>query len=107
MRYDRDVVELGKDDFEALEGTVGALRDRGVQAEVGGPLAAWEQATESSSEQIGLLIAVVVLLFAFGSVIAMALPIGMALFALAVGETSSSSSRRRPTSPRRRRRWPR
>jgi putative drug exporter of the RND superfamily len=87
VRYDRDVVDLGKDDFEALEGTVGALRDRGVQAEVGGPLAAWEQATETSSEQIGLLIAVVVLLFAFGSVIAMVLPIGMALFALAVGET--------------------
>jgi putative drug exporter of the RND superfamily len=87
VRYDRDVIDLGKDDFEALEGTVGALRDRGVQAEVGGPLAAWEQATESSSEQIGLLIAVVVLLFAFGSVIAMVLPIGMALFALAVGQT--------------------
>ena len=38
-------------------------------------------------EQIGLLIAVVVLLFAFGSVIAMLLPIGMALFAPVVGET--------------------
>jgi putative drug exporter of the RND superfamily len=87
VRYDRDVVDLGKDDFDALDGTVDALRDRGVQAEVGGPLAAWEQATESSSEQIGLLIAVVVLLFAFGSVIAMVLPIGMALFGLAVGET--------------------
>jgi putative drug exporter of the RND superfamily len=87
VRYDRDVVDLGKDDFEALEGTFGALRDRGVQAEVGGPLAAWEQATETSSEQIGLLIAIVVLLFAFGSVIAMVLPIGMALFALTVGQT--------------------
>jgi putative drug exporter of the RND superfamily len=87
VRYDRDVIDLEKDDFEALEGTVTAVDDRGVQAEVGGPLAAWEQATETSSEQIGLLIAVVVLLFAFGSVIAMLLPIGMALFALAVGET--------------------
>jgi RND superfamily putative drug exporter len=87
VRYDRDVIDLGKDDFEALEGTVAALGDRGVQAEVGGPLAAWERATETSSEQIGLLIAVVVLLFAFGSVTAMLLPIGMALFALAVGET--------------------
>jgi RND superfamily putative drug exporter len=87
VRYDRDVVDLGKDDFEALEQTVTALDDRGVRAEVGGPLAAWEQATETSSEQIGLLIAVVVLLLAFGSVIAMLLPIGMALFALAVGET--------------------
>jgi putative drug exporter of the RND superfamily len=87
VRYDRDVVDLGKHDFEALESTVGALRDRGVQAEVGGPLAAWEQATETSSEQIGLLIAIVVLLFAFGSIIAMVLPIGMALFALTVGQT--------------------
>jgi putative drug exporter of the RND superfamily len=87
VRYDRDIVDLDKDDFEDLKGTVATLGDRGVQAEVGGPLAAWEQATETSSEQIGLLIAVVVLLFAFGSVIAMLLPIGMALFALAVGET--------------------
>ncbi|MGH9262083.1 MAG: MMPL family transporter, partial [Acidimicrobiales bacterium] len=87
VRYDRDIIDLAKDDFEDLEGTVAPLRDRGVQAEVGGPLAAWEQATETSSEQIGLLIAIVVLLFAFGSVIAMLLPIGMALFALAVGET--------------------
>jgi putative drug exporter of the RND superfamily len=87
VRYDRDVVDLDKDDFKALEQTVTTLDDRGVRAEVGGPLAAWEQATETSSEQIGLLIAVVVLLFAFGSIIAMLLPIGMALFALAVGET--------------------
>ena len=87
VRYDRDVIDLDKDDFEALEDTVTTLDDRGVRAEVGGPLAVWEQATETSSEQIGLLIAVVVLLLAFGSVIAMLLPIGMALFALAVGET--------------------
>jgi putative drug exporter of the RND superfamily len=87
VHYDRDVVDLDKHDFEALEDTVTTLDDRGVRAEVGGPLAAWEQATETSSEQIGLLIAVVVLLLAFGSVIAMLLPIGMALFALAVGET--------------------
>jgi putative drug exporter of the RND superfamily len=87
VHYDRDVVDLDKHDFEALEDTVTTLDDRGVRAEVGGPLAAWEQATETSSEQIGLLIAIVVLLLAFGSVIAMLLPIGMALFALAVGET--------------------
>jgi putative drug exporter of the RND superfamily len=87
VRYDRDVIDLDKDDFEALEAAVTTLGDQGVRSEVGGPLAAWEQATETSSEQIGLLIAVVVLLFAFGSVIAMLLPIGMALFALAVGET--------------------
>jgi putative drug exporter of the RND superfamily len=87
VRYDREVIDLGRDDFEALKGSVSTLGVGGVQAEVGGPLAAWERATETSSEQIGLLIAVVVLLFAFGSVIAMLLPIGMALFALAVGET--------------------
>jgi RND superfamily putative drug exporter len=87
VRYDRDVIDLGKDDFEALEQAVAAPGERGVQARVGGPLAAWEQATETSSEQIGLLIATVVLLFAFGSVIAMLLPLGMALFALVVGET--------------------
>jgi RND superfamily putative drug exporter len=87
VRYDRDVAELGTEHFEALRAAVGELADRGVRAEVGGPLAAWEQATETSSEQLGLLVAMVVLLFAFGSVVAMVLPIGMALFALVVGET--------------------
>jgi putative drug exporter of the RND superfamily len=87
VRYDRDVSDLGKADFDRLHATVATLVGDGVQAEIGGPLAGWEQATETSSEQIGLLVAVVVLLFAFGSVIAMLLPIGMALFALVVGET--------------------
>jgi RND superfamily putative drug exporter len=87
VHYDRDVSALGKSDFDDLHATVTALGDAGVQAKVGGELAGWEQATESSSEQIGLLVAVVVLLFAFGSVIAMLLPIGMALFALVVGES--------------------
>jgi putative drug exporter of the RND superfamily len=87
VRYDRDVSDLGKADFDRLHATVATLADDDVEAEVGGPLAGWEQATETSSEQIGLLVAVVVLLFAFGSVIAMLLPIGMALFALVVGET--------------------
>jgi RND superfamily putative drug exporter len=87
VRYDRDVSDLGKADFDRLHATVTTLVGDGVQAEVGGPLAGREQATETSSEQIGLLVAVVVLLFAFGSLIAMLLPIGMALFALVVGET--------------------
>jgi RND superfamily putative drug exporter len=87
VRYDRDVSDLGRADFDRLHATVATLAEDDVRAEVGGPLAGWEQATETSSEQIGLLVAVVVLLFAFGSVIAMLLPIGMALFALVVGET--------------------
>jgi putative drug exporter of the RND superfamily len=87
VRYDRDTIDLDRDALTDLQDTLARLDASGVQAEVGGPLAAWEQAEESSSEQIGLLVAVVVLLIAFGSVIATLLPIGMALFALVVGET--------------------
>ena len=61
------------------------------QVEAGGDLFfAFGEAETGPSELIGLLIAMIVLLVAFGSVIAMGLPIGMALFGLAVGVSSMS-----------------
>lgn len=63
----------------------------GFQVEAGGDLFfAFGEAETGPSELIGLLIAMIVLLVAFGSVIAMGLPIGMALFGLAVGVSSMS-----------------
>jgi RND superfamily putative drug exporter len=59
----------------------------GLQVEVGGSPAeeVRGEEEESSSEGIGVLAAIVVLLISFGSIVAMGLPILTALFALGVG----------------------
>jgi RND superfamily putative drug exporter len=63
---------------------VDAAQASGVQTEFNGNLAFVDQ-DAPSSELIGLVVAVLVLLFAFGSVIAMGLPIGTALIGIVVG----------------------
>ncbi len=84
--------ELDASDLERLVETIEAQPDEsGFQVEAGGDLFfAFSEAETGPSEMIGLLIAMIVLLVAFGSVIAMGLPIGMALFGLAVGVSSMS-----------------
>ena len=67
---------------ESIETAAEISREAGVQTELGGGLVAVEV---EGNEDIGLIVAVVVLLFAFGSLIAMAVPIVTALFALALG----------------------
>jgi putative drug exporter of the RND superfamily len=64
-----------------------AARAAGVQTEFTGALAQVVQSTPSS-ELIGVAVAVIVLLVAFGSVVAMGLPIFTALMGLFVGATS-------------------
>jgi len=75
------------------------LKELGSQARVGSPLQiemggdlffAFEEAQTGAGEMIGLVAAVIILLLAFGSLIAMGLPIGMALFGLALGISSMS-----------------
>jgi RND superfamily putative drug exporter len=73
--------------------TFGARSEAGsvVRIEMGGDLFfAFEQSPAGIGEVIGLLAAAVILFFAFGSLIATALPIGMAIFGLAVGVSSMS-----------------
>ena len=66
--------------------TARAADDASLQVEVGGrPVALVEQPNMGSSEVIGILAAIVILLVAFGSVIAMGLPIMTALFGLGIG----------------------
>ena len=61
-----------------------AARDSGVEVELTGSLAALAQ-DAPSSELIGVGVAIIVLLLAFGSVVAMGLPIGTALMGIFVG----------------------
>lgn len=58
--------------------------DNSLQVEVGGPVAALSQAPPVGSEVVGLVAAAVILLFTFGSVVAMGLPLITALFGLGV-----------------------
>jgi RND superfamily putative drug exporter len=79
--------ELGPEDLERLKDAVAVFaEDPAVQVEAGGDLFfAFEDPGTGIGEVVGLIAAVVVLLFAFGSVVAMGLPIGTALIGLGLG----------------------
>ena len=79
--------ELRRADLDALKALVTEARaDTRLRIEMGGDLFfAFEEAETGVGELIGLVVAAVILLVAFGSIIAMGLPIGMALFGLALG----------------------
>ena len=84
--------DLNTDDLENLkELGAGAGAGSPLRIEMGGDLFfAFEEAATGIGELIGLVAAVVILLLAFGSLIAMGLPIGMAVFGLALGISSMS-----------------
>ncbi len=84
IRLQYPVIErLDRGDLAALKGLA---RDSSLRIEMGGDLFfAFEESEAGVAELIGLLVAAVVLLVAFGSLIAMGLPIGLALFGLAFG----------------------
>jgi len=84
--------ELSFTDLENLKESVDDARaELPLRVEAGGDLFfTFEEAETGTGEMIGLVAAVIILLVAFGSVIAMGLPIGMALFGLAIGISSMS-----------------
>ena len=86
VSYDEPAVDLGTEPYERLLSAVERARGPGLQVEIGGEYASWgSQSEPGSSELIGLLAAMVILLIAFGSVVAMGLPIGTAVVGLATG----------------------
>jgi putative drug exporter of the RND superfamily len=62
-----------------------APRIDGLQVELGGVVFA--EFKEPSSEILGVAFAIVILIVAFGSVLAMGLPVGVALFGIGIGTT--------------------
>ncbi|MPY92836.1 MAG: MMPL family transporter [Acidimicrobiia bacterium] len=79
-----DEQTLDKEIAEATEAATEVGRDAGVQVEVSGTIMASAQEMEGG-ELVGLAVAVVVLLVAFGSLVATGIPIGTALFGLFIG----------------------
>jgi RND superfamily putative drug exporter len=85
VQYTRPSEDIRSAAFERLEATAEEVNDSGVvQMELGGDLPT-EAAQEppEGQEMFGLIAAVIVLLVAFGSIIAMGLPIGTAVIGLA------------------------
>jgi RND superfamily putative drug exporter len=86
VAYDQPASDLGVEPFQALQATLDDVRSPDLEAEIGGEYASWGTQPETgTSELIGLLAAMIILLIAFGSVVAMGLPIGTAVIGLATG----------------------
>ncbi|RNL62019.1 MMPL family transporter [Nocardioides marmoriginsengisoli] len=83
------IEHLAASDLDNLKEAVADLREESLTVEAGGDLFfAFEEAPVGLGEVGGIVVAMIVLLIAFGSFVAMGLPIGMALVGLAVGVTS-------------------
>lgn len=83
------VEQLDASDLANLKDAIADLREPSLTLEAGGDLFfAFEKAPAGLGEVAGIVVAMIVLLIAFGSFVAMGLPIGMALFGLVIGITS-------------------
>ncbi|MBT8208261.1 MAG: MMPL family transporter [Acidimicrobiia bacterium] len=88
IRVQYPVVEdLSVADLEAFKAFADeAAAVTSLQVELSGDLfSAFESTETNAGEMIGLVVAAVILLVAFGSIIAMGLPIGVALFGIVLG----------------------
>ena len=86
VAYNEPAIDLGVEPFEALQATLDEVRSPDLNVEIGGEYASWGTQPETgTSELIGLLAAMIILLIAFGSVVAMGLPIGTAVIGLTTG----------------------
>jgi putative drug exporter of the RND superfamily len=86
VQYAQQGPQLGVKGFDALQAAAAPARAAGLQVAFGGPFTDYaESPKSSSSDLVGLLFAVIILVFAFGSLVAAGLPIGTALLGLAVG----------------------
>ena len=86
VQFDESAPDLGTEAFTEIEAASQPAVDAGMRVEYGGPVVDYgNQVKSGDSEAIGLIVAVIILLLAFGSVVAMSLPIGVAVFGLGFG----------------------
>jgi RND superfamily putative drug exporter len=85
VHYDKSSAALGDSTFDDLETAAQPLVDAGLRVEYGGPVVDYGNRLQAgSTEGVGVAVAVVVLLVAFGSVVAMTLPMVTSFIGLAV-----------------------
>jgi putative drug exporter of the RND superfamily len=87
VRYSLPIGELGSGAVDELDTAVEVGRELGLDVELSGELPSYFQSPELGGTELALKIgaALVIMLIAFGSVIATGLPLGLALFGLAAG----------------------
>ncbi|WP_344094353.1 MMPL family transporter, partial [Nocardiopsis composta] len=87
VRYEVGFDELTAAQFTSLEEMIEPLREAGLEAEIGGPLAAFEAGNVSggAAEMIGIGAALVILFLAFGSVVASGVPVVTAVVGIVSG----------------------
>ncbi len=86
VQYDTQAQAVGLDAYEQLQQATAPAAKAGVRLAYGGAVVDYSnRAPQGNADLIGILAAIVILLFAFGSVVAMGLPILTALFGLGVG----------------------
>ena len=79
-------VDLSNGEFDQLSAAMAPARAAGIEVEYGGDLVSMAQAPSiGASDKIGLAVALLVLLIAFGSAVAAGLPIVTAIVGLVVG----------------------
>ncbi|MEO3783153.1 MMPL family transporter [Actinocorallia sp. B10E7] len=83
VRYDEPVTDL--DPVKALEELEGAAEVPGARVEFGGQVPENAASPGGVSELVGIVVALVVLFLAFGSIVAAGLPLAVALTGLGVG----------------------
>ncbi len=89
VQYTQQAPNVGVEGYDALTAATAPAKEGGLQVAFGGPLTDYAVSPKSSaSDLVGLLFAIIILVFAFGSLVAAGLPIGTALFGLAVGISS-------------------
>ncbi|MBK5288454.1 MAG: MMPL family transporter [Acidimicrobiia bacterium] len=83
VRYTGPISAVPKNAFTSLESTMATVKTTGMTADLGGQVVDIQNSQASSadiSEAIGLLAAIMILLFVFGSIAAAFMPIGVAIF---------------------------
>jgi RND superfamily putative drug exporter len=86
IQFDKTTQDLPKNDMKNLLKFAKGLNRPGLELELGGqPIAKGQAFNFGAAEFVGVLAAIIILLIAFGSVVAMGLPIMTALFGLGAG----------------------
>jgi putative drug exporter of the RND superfamily len=87
VRYSLPIGELGSDSVDELDEAVQVGRELGLQVELSGELPSYFQSPHIGGAEMAFKVgaALLIMLLAFGSIIATGLPLGLALFGLAAG----------------------
>ncbi|HJQ88563.1 MAG TPA: MMPL family transporter, partial [Propionibacteriaceae bacterium] len=86
VQYDVQVTDFeGTEALDALEAATQPLESSGYQVEFGGPVSENVQEVSGHAEMIGVAVALLILLLAFGALLAASLPLIVAITGLVVG----------------------